>query len=227
MRLVLTRTMWAFCLAATCALTSITGALAATPADQARPAWFHWIGWSTDGRFAAWRQGHSRETNKPGTPVWLARVQANGVRGAATLSRGPVRKTLAEHGIRGRVWVWRDQITPVDVILRTRNDVLLAVVVRGVPPVLAVLRKWQGEYEVVANRAVPGPVVSINSQAFESSGGDRIAVLARTHTAQTTSAWLFTLPLSGRPVPPSKPTSAKPAPTVDAPSASTPVTTKP
>jgi len=197
---------------------------AASPARVQQPAWYHWIGWSTDGRFAAWRQGHSRQANRPGTPVWLARVQSNGTMSKPDVSRGPVRKALANHGIRGRIWVWRDQVSPVDVLLRTREDVLLAVVVRSVPPVLAVLRKWRGEYEVVARRPVPGPVVSIDAQAFESSGGDLIAVLARTHTASSTSAWLFTLPLAGAPpaLTPASQASPKSAAPAAPPAAATP-----
>ncbi len=63
---------------------------------SSRPAWIHWIGWSTDSRFAAWRQGHSRQTNTPGKPVWLARAQPDGRLSAASRSHGPVRKALEQ-----------------------------------------------------------------------------------------------------------------------------------
>ena len=167
------------------------------PSDA--PQWIHCLGWARDNRFVAWRQGTRTSQNRPGTPFWLARAMPDGQLQAPKRCAGAVKGILRSHNIHGRIWVWRDQVAPMDVLMRTRQGKNLVVVVRGWPPTLAVLRKWRGEYELVARRRIPGPVTALESQAFESPDGSMIAIVANTTAAGRTLASMFALPLNGPP----------------------------
>ena len=200
----------------------IRAAHAAETRPSLTPEWTHWLGWARDNRFIAWRQGGARSQNRPGDPIWLAEVGADGQLRPPRRLSGQPKKLLLDHDIHGRVWVWRDQVTAMDVVMRSRGGTLLAVAVRDGPPTLAVLRKWQGEYQLVASRRVPGPVTALEAQAYESPDGSMVAVLARTEAGRSVLSSMFILPLKGppphqTPTPMPQPVSATEVPATAAP----------
>ena len=197
-------------------LTPFTAACAAELRPSLSPTWIHWLGWARDNRFVAWRQGEGRGQNRPGAALWLAEVGADGKLRRPRRMTGDTKKLLLEHDIHGRVWVWRDRVAAMDVLMRSRLGTLLAVVVRPNPPTLAVLHKWQDEYELVARRRVPGPVTTLEALAFESPDGSMVAVLAHTESGQARLSTMFILPLKGPPRPWGAAPLAEPASQTDA-----------
>lgn len=173
------------------------------PDDAVPPAWIQWLGWSEDGRRIAWREGKADEPRRPGQPIEIARLDAQG----GVLDRVHVTTEVLPslHARRIRILppVASEQATPSDVVLQTAGGHLLAVAVRGEPAVAAVLRKKSGQYEPIARWDVRSPATRMTAVGFEDDAHKRLAIVATTGQGRTAQAHLIVVPLVEPPRAPS------------------------
>jgi|GEM_PF-2768037 len=164
-------------------------------ASSRPPSWIKWLGWATDGTRIAWRQGPHGTGNVPGKPIWIARLGERGAIVDRHYRRTQLQKALDSRGIRRRPQAVIEEVTPLDNLIKTNAGEVYAVVVRGNPPILAILRRAGTEYKVVARRQVLGPVDRIRVNAAEQPAGRLMAVVAHTGRLQRRQANLFIIPL--------------------------------
>ena len=164
-------------------------------AASAPPSWIKWLGWARDGTRVAWRQGTHGTGNVPGRPIWIARLDKRGAIVDRHHRRTEIQKALDSRGIRRRAQAEIEEVSALDVLVRSRAGEVLAVAVRGSPPVLAILRNADGEYHVVARRQVIGPVARLRVNAAEQPAGRMMAIVAHTGREQRRQGSLFIVPL--------------------------------
>ena len=162
------------------------------------PSWIKWLGWATDGTRIAWREGPHGTGNVPGKPIWIARLNSKGAIVDRHFRRTQLQKALDSRGIRRRPQAEIEEVGPLDVLIQTRAGEVLAVAVRGNPPVLAVLRKVGSDYQVVARKQVMGPVTKLRVNAAEQPAGKLMAIVAHTGRDQRRQGSLFIVPLQPR-----------------------------
>lgn len=167
-------------------------------AENQPPSWIKWLGWSGDGLRIAWREGAFGTGNSPGKPIWIARLNAQGAIVDRHYRQADVQKALDTRGIRRRGQAEIEELTPLDALVRTRAGEVLAVAVRGAPPVLAVLRRNGDDYDVVARRQVIGPVETLRVNAAESPDGRLLALVVHTGRVKRRQASLLVIPLQPR-----------------------------
>ncbi len=175
------------------------GVLQVAGPETPLPAWIHWIGWSTDGARFAVRQGPHGTGNRTGHPVWIARIDKSRRIVDRLYKRGRVRAALRKRTIARRGWRYCEQVGPADALIRTRNRQLFAVVLRGAPPVVAVLRRDHGTYRVLVTYPVRAPAQVLKASGYETRDRDTIAILAQTGSGSSRQATLFVLPTRSPP----------------------------
>jgi len=190
------------------------GVLQVAGPETPLPAWIHWLGWSTDGTRFAVRQGPRGTGNRTGHPVWIARIDQSRRIVDRLYQRGRVRDALRKRTIARRGWRYCEQVGPADALIRTRNRQLFAVVLRGAPPVVAVLRRDHGTYRVLVTYPVRAPARMLKASGYETRDKRTIAILAQTGSGSSRQATLFVLPTRSPPAArPTKPRIATRAPT--------------
>lgn len=163
---------------------------AATP-----PGWIRWLGWSADSREIAWRDGAPGTWHRSGDPCWTARLDDEGaVVSRARLTRS-ISAALGAKKIRRRGLPELERLTPRDTLLRASNGTLVAVVLRGDPPVLGVLVRQGGEYVPVTTQQVRGPADTLLVEAFESPDNSMLAITAVSGVGDGREGVLYVLPL--------------------------------
>jgi hypothetical protein len=169
------------------------------PETAEPPAWIQWLGWSEDGRRIAWREGSASEPRRPGQPIEIARLDAQGGILDRVHVTTEVLPSLHARRIRVQPPVQTDQATPGDVVLQTARGSLLAVAVRGEPAVAAVLRKHSGKYEPIARWDVRSPATHVTAQGFEDDAHRLLAIVATTGQGKSAQAHLILVPLTDLP----------------------------
>ncbi|MCO4762904.1 MAG: hypothetical protein KC502_15420 [Myxococcales bacterium] len=166
------------------------------------PTWVWWLGWSRKSDRIAWRSGKFGTGNRKNDPIWVARLGPTGKVAARAYFKNNPAKVLQARSIVRRSRLLSEQVGPADVLLRTRHGRLLAVVVRGDPPVVSVLCKDGGVYRPVAMESVRGPTRRIYAYGFESPDHRFVAVVATTGVYLHAQTSLFIVPLAPSPVRP-------------------------
>jgi hypothetical protein len=160
------------------------------------PTWIQWLGWSDDGHRIAWREGTADQKLAPGQPVEIARLDARGAIDDRLQVVARIGWSLARRGIRVRSVARSERVAPADVLLKTARGRLLAVVVRGEPPEIAVLRKTGATYSAVARMPVRGPALPLDASGFPDDAEQCIAIVAHTGKGPSRQGTLIVVPLS-------------------------------
>jgi hypothetical protein len=161
-----------------------------TAGQMSSPAWLQWLGWSDDGNRYALRvggiprSGAADSQPRPGAPIDLFRLDAAGqVEDHLHVTEG-VREALRARRISVGGVVAREQVTPLDTLLRTAGGQLFAVVARGTQ--MALLRKSAaGGYEVIERWTARAPVVEVTAFGWEAAKTRRLAIVTTTGPSPT------------------------------------------
>ena len=166
------------------------------PADAKEPpAWLYWLGWSEDGTRFAVRQGPYHTGNRNGQPLWIARIDARRIIVDRAYRTRGLKPALRKRRIMRRGWVFRERVSANDTLLRTRDGQLFAIVLRGSPPTVSVLRREAGDYVLIATAPVRSPAFSVDASAFETPDHGTLAVVAQTGVSTSKQATLFIVPV--------------------------------
>ncbi len=95
-----------------------------------------------------------------------------------------------------RGWVFRERVTANDTLLRTRGGQLFAVVLRGAPPTVSVLRREAGDYVLIATAPVRSPAFSVDVSGFEPPDHRTLAIVTDTGVSTSKQATLFLVPVA-------------------------------
>ena len=154
-----------------------------------------WLGWSTDGRRLAWRQGGAKDPQRPGRPLEIARVDKRGAIVDRLHVATDVRAALHARHIFVRHVAELQRVAPADVLVRAAAGQVFAVVVRGNPAQAAVLAKRGGAYEPVARWAVRSPATQVEAAGFADDDGRLLALVVHTGAGRSRQASLIVVPL--------------------------------
>lgn len=173
-----------------------TPSVAELPDVESPPAWMQWLGWSSDGRRIAWRQGSAKQQPRVADPIEIARVDDRGGIVQRLQVRENVAAALASRQIHLVAPVAHEQVTPADVLLRTASGRLYAVIIRGqAHPTATVLEKHGDSYDPVAQWPVRGPATRVEANGFEEQKHRFMAVMAQTGLGNQRQTHIVVLPL--------------------------------
>ena len=163
------------------------------------PHWIQWLGWSHKGPRLAWRQGPDWAPPLPGSPVEIALLGADGHPAALLHQTANPGAALAERAIHFTRPLRQERKAPADVLVRSGNGRVLAVVVRRQPaPIAAVLEKKRRSYDPLLRWPLRGPADRVDVMAFEDVGHRFLALVVHTDAGPDRQAQLALVPLTRR-----------------------------
>lgn len=159
---------------------------------DAAPAWLQWLGWSDDGVRFALRAGTADEQRRTGAPIEITRLAVDGSVDDRLRVVTGIREALRARRITPGAMVAREQVTPIDTLLRAAHGQLFAVVVRG--DEAAVMRRSpSGRYDVVERWPVRSPATELTAFGWESPRTHRLAIVTSTAPASTAHLSILSL----------------------------------
>lgn len=158
-------------------------------------AWLKVLGWSRDGSWLAWRGSRHAARNQPGRPCTLARFEDGRALVAELIDlRDQVARQLERHTVHSVQTVRSEQVSPIDVVFKTRDGALLVAVVREGQ--VALLRKVAGDYIAVWRRRLAHASDQLRAFAWQAPVGSLLAIVLQTGVEPGSEADLLLVDLA-------------------------------